>query len=82
MTARLESAQETLGNICRSPMAEVLFINDLKRKEQDPAQWKVESAGTWTMDGYPASRNSWVVMNERGLDLSVLTPGLLQDPMR
>jgi protein-tyrosine-phosphatase len=58
------------ANVCRSPMAEVLFIDQVKRMEQDPAQWRVESAGTWAQDGNPASRNSAEVMKERGLDLS------------
>ena len=58
------------GNVCRSPMAEVLFIDHLKRSGLDPAQWQVGSAGTWTENGYPASSNSVEVMKERGLDLS------------
>ena len=58
------------ANICRSPMAEVLFIDQLNRRGLDPAQWQVESAGTWAEEGYPASRNSAEVMKERGMDLS------------
>lgn len=51
-------------------MAEVLFIDHLKRKGLDAGQWQVASAGTWADDGFPASRNSAEVMKERGLDLS------------
>jgi protein-tyrosine phosphatase len=58
------------ANICRSPMAEVLLIDYLKRLGLDPAQWRVESAGTWGQDGFPASANSEEAMKERGLDLS------------
>jgi protein-tyrosine-phosphatase len=70
------------ANICRSPMAEVLLIDQIKRKGLDPALWQVESAGTWAHDGYPASRNSETVMKERGLDLSshtsrIITPDMM-----
>jgi protein-tyrosine-phosphatase len=51
-------------------MAEVMFIDHLKRSGLDPAQWQVESAGTRTETGYPASLNSVEVMKERGMDLS------------
>ena len=58
------------ANVCRSPMAEVLFIGNLERLGLDQAQWRVKSAGTWAQNGNPASRNSAEVMKERGLDLS------------
>lgn len=51
-------------------MAEVLLIDHIKRMGLDVSQWQVESAGTWAEEGYPASRNSEVAMNQRGLDLS------------
>ena len=56
------------GNICRSPMAEAL----LKQRVEGAglAGWEVASAGTWTMDGAPASRYAVQLMAERGLDLS------------
>ncbi len=70
------------GNICRSPMAEVLFADQVKCNGLDLTQWQVASAGTWAQDGYPASRNSETVMKERGLDLSnhsshIVTPEMM-----
>jgi protein-tyrosine-phosphatase len=58
------------GNSCRSPMAQVLFADRLRREQVDLTAWRVASAGTWTQDGMPAARNSCTVMAERGLDLS------------
>ncbi len=58
------------ANICRSPMAEVLFADQVKCKGLDMDKWQIASAGTWAQEGYPASRNSETVMKERGLDLS------------
>jgi protein-tyrosine phosphatase len=56
------------GNICRSPMAAALLKQRLE--EAGLADWEVESAGTWTMDGATASRYAVALMAERGLDLS------------
>jgi protein-tyrosine phosphatase len=40
-------------------MAEVIFYNLLKQKLANEAdQWKVGSAGTWTIDGEPASKGA------------------------
>jgi protein-tyrosine-phosphatase len=58
------------GNQCRSPMAEVIFRDRLAECQMDLSLWKVESAGTWTKDGYPATRLACETMNLRGLDLS------------
>ena len=55
------------GNICRSPMAEALFRR-LVRPESAREAWQVESAGTWAVDGYPASSNGVTVMQDMGLD--------------
>ena len=55
------------GNICRSPMAEVLLRQQVEK--EDVAGWDVESAGTWTVDGERASRYAIQLMAERGLDL-------------
>lgn len=56
------------GNICRSPMAAAL-LTAFAEKQAHGAQLRVESAGTWGVDGQPASANSQVVMNRRGLTL-------------
>jgi len=55
------------GNICRSPMAEVLLRNRLEK--EGLIGWEVKSAGTWTVDGASASRYAIQLMAERGLDL-------------
>ncbi len=51
------------GNICRSPMAEVLLQRLLGQ------EGLVTSAGTWAVDGHPASRHAVRVMADQGLDL-------------
>ncbi len=58
------------GNTCRSPMAEVLFRDQLRQRGLPVASWCVESAGTWAPDGSPAARYGREVMAQRGLDLS------------
>jgi protein-tyrosine phosphatase len=67
------------GNICRSPMAEVLLADELGRRGVEAA---VHSAGLLE-DGRPASEHSVTLMAERGLDLSahasrVMTPTMLE----
>lgn len=50
-------------------MAEVLFDDWLKRNNV-PGEWHAGSAGTWALEGLPASGHAVTVMAERGLDLS------------
>ena len=57
------------GNLCRSPMAEVLLQARLARDEARQ-NWLVVSAGTWTVDGRPATTFAINEMARRGLDLS------------
>ena len=57
------------ANVCRSPMAEALFISWLKRNEI-PGEWRVGSMGTWAAKGQPATDYARQVMAERGLDLA------------
>lgn len=54
------------GNICRSPMAAALF-RKLAQERGDDVQ--VESAGTWGVDGQPASPLAREVLEARGLKL-------------
>lgn len=56
------------ANICRSPVAEVLFA-DWLRKHAVAGDWRVSSAGTWAEDGAPASSYSSEVLAELGFDL-------------
>lgn len=65
------------GNTCRSPMAEAIALEGLRRRE-----WKhvaVSSAGSSAVGGAPASEHALQVAAEHGLDLgahrsSQLTP--------
>ncbi|BDG02299.1 low molecular weight protein-tyrosine-phosphatase [Anaeromyxobacter oryzae] len=56
-----------VGNVCRSPMAEVLLAERLARRR---AGATVESAGLRALVGHPAERIAQDLMRERGLDLS------------
>ncbi len=55
------------ANICRSPMAEVLLRKTLTEHDI-PGEWRVASAGTWAVDGIPASEHGVTVMQEFRLD--------------
>jgi protein-tyrosine-phosphatase len=57
------------ANVCRSPMASVLFRQIANQVYADP-NWQVESAGTWAIDGALASEGAQQVMSKRGFDLS------------
>ncbi len=54
------------GNICRSPMAEALFLH---RMGADSG-WEAASAGTYSDYGLPASDNAVLALQELGIDLS------------
>lgn len=57
------------GNLCRSPMAAGLLRKRLAEAGLDP-QHDVASAGTWALDGQPATESAVAVMRERGIDIS------------
>lgn len=52
-----------IGNICRSPLAEVLLASELPRH-------RVWSAGLSAMVGWQADASSLLIAKEQGLDLS------------
>lgn len=56
-----------VGNICRSPIAEILFA---KRFEDAVLSVGVSSAGLGALVDYPAHDVAYELMLERGLDLS------------
>lgn len=56
------------GNICRSPMAEVMLRDALQRCGADDVE--VVSAGTWAGMGSPATAEAVEVMGKRDIDLS------------
>jgi protein-tyrosine phosphatase len=69
-----------VGNICRSPMAEGLLADRLRRRG---AKVVVASAGIAALVGRPADPIAQALMAERGLDLSghraqQLTPDLIR----
>ncbi len=55
------------GNICRSPMAEIVMRRDFEQRDGDV---EVVSAGTGAWDGASASEGAYLVALENGLDLS------------
>ena len=55
------------GNICRSPMAEVLLEDYARRRSRSVA---VRSASVMGLKGHPAHKNAVKVMQEIGLDLT------------
>jgi protein-tyrosine phosphatase len=56
------------GNVCRSPMAEVLLRREAAARGLDDVV--VSSAGTGAWDGAPASEGAYLVALEHELDLS------------
>ncbi len=56
------------ANICRSPMA-MAILREQIRCEGLADAWRVESAGTWALEGQPASSGAQQAMAKRGLDL-------------
>ena len=69
-----ESQYSTLfvctANQCRSPMAEVLFIQYLKEKGYDPEKWKIMSAGCWAYPDLPATLHAIQTVEKMGGDLN------------
>ncbi|MDH3496067.1 MAG: low molecular weight protein arginine phosphatase [Gemmatimonadota bacterium] len=63
------------GNICRSPLAEVLLQREAAARGVD--DWIVSSAGTGAWDGAPASEGAYLVALEHELDLSAHRARLL-----
>lgn len=56
------------ANICRSPIAMALLRNTLEEKQID-GDWRVESAGTWGLDGELPAAGSQAVMKGIGIDI-------------
>jgi protein-tyrosine-phosphatase len=57
------------ANQCRSPIAEAL-LKSLVAGHGEADRWQIQSAGTWTEPGRPATQLSQVVMRQRKIDLS------------
>lgn len=56
------------GNVCRSPMAAALFQARARQAGEEDC-FRVASAGTWGLEGQPATEWAQAEMAERGLDL-------------
>ncbi len=77
------------ANICRSPMAEYLFAEELKKLAQKDPKWaklKSVSTGVAANDGNPISPNSQKALMELGIDASAhksrfLTQELLDESL-
>lgn len=70
------------GNICRSPMAAALLTAHA-RAYGDGDKYRIESAGTWGVNGQPASGDAQLTMQKRGLSLDghiarTVTPELVE----
>jgi protein-tyrosine phosphatase len=58
-----------MANARRSPMAEVLF-RDWLRRNLNGGAWQIGSAGTWAREGQAAAPYTLEAVRLRGLDLS------------
>ncbi|WP_271629503.1 low molecular weight protein arginine phosphatase, partial [Caldicellulosiruptor sp. DIB 104C] len=67
------------GNTCRSPMAEYLLKDKLKKMNIDDIE--VESAGLSAFFPQKASKNAVLVMNELGIDISSHVSRLINEDM-
>lgn len=54
------------ANVCRSPMAEAIFRHLLAQKKVR-SKWRVESAGTWGLDGSGMAEEVKTVLEEMGI---------------
>ncbi|MBN2285478.1 MAG: low molecular weight protein arginine phosphatase [Tissierellales bacterium] len=58
------------GNTCRSPMAEALLKDLIKKGKLDSNAYEVSSAGVSAIENMAASENAISVLKDRGIDLS------------
>ena len=57
------------ANICRSPMAVALFRKKLASLPEG-GEWRVESAGTWGLDGSEMAQDVQTVLEEKGIEIA------------
>jgi len=60
------------ANQLRSPLAEVLF-KDLVRRKGEAEAWQIASAGVWALEGSPAAMAAMRAAAARGFNLSAHT---------
>jgi len=68
------------ANICRSPVAEALFA-DWVRRQGLPGEWRVLSAGTWAQAGAEAATYAREVLAQQGLDLAAHRAQRVEGPL-
>jgi protein-tyrosine phosphatase len=66
------------ANICRSPMAMGLLR---KIVSDEPEKWRIESAGVYARDGFPAAQNTQIVVRTRGGDVGSHRSRLVNRPL-
>lgn len=69
------------GNLCRSPMAELLFDQVVARAWSGAGRWRSESAGTAAGDGQPMHPHAAAVLGELGIDGVDFRTRRLRPPM-
>ncbi|MDW7760891.1 MAG: hypothetical protein SCM96_09660 [Acidobacteriota bacterium] len=57
------------GNRCRSIAAAALWKARLQQLDENWAEWRISSAGTWAEEGEPPPRALLSMLLERGLDV-------------
>lgn len=70
------------GNTCRSPMARAIAEHMSAQFASSDNEFVFDSAGVAAGEGFEASKNALLAMNERGIDLSrhqskMITPALV-----
>lgn len=55
------------ANQCRSPLAQGLFQLELNGQLTG---WRIDSAGTWAVEGLPPSPKTLQILQEKGIELS------------
>ncbi len=58
------------ANQVRSPLAAALFSELIRRLNTPSDSWRIESAGTWAMEGYPIFPEVDDILQEKGIDFS------------
>ena len=66
------------ANVCRSPMAMGLLQAYVG---QEIGEWRIESAGVWSLEGYSAAQNAQIVVKTYGVDLSMHRSRLISADM-
>lgn len=70
------------GNTCRSPMAQALFIKQIKNSDKVKLEdFQVLSAGIYTEDGLDVSSQAVAAMGEEGIDISLYKSSQLNEDL-